>query len=285
MKDLAIHKLTKTSLDNFLAQPSHAVMLTGAQGSGKFSLATYLVEQTLGIKEGTFVDFAYGKILRPNDGKAIGIDAIRELDHFLSLKVPSQKIFDRAVIIEDSHFLTLEAQNALLKMLEEPPQGTLFILTASYSQSLLPTIRSRTQIIDITRPELQHLKDFFKAQGHDETAIKTAVAISGGLPGLMHAILSQEDHPLIAATERTRLLLSQPAYDRLLSVDELSKQKQLARDITFILKQMAHISLLTAKGSSAKKWQVILNASYEAGENLSKNGQAKLALTKLMLSL
>jgi DNA polymerase III delta prime subunit len=54
---------------------------------------------------------------------------------------------NRIVWIEEANLLTVPAQNALLKMLEEPPQSTAFYLTCASAASLLPTIRSRCQTI------------------------------------------------------------------------------------------------------------------------------------------
>jgi len=80
-------------------------------------------------------------ILIQAEGKSIGIDKIRELKEWLSLK-PSKGTRKTAVIFEASE-MTVEAQNSLLKTLEEPPLGTIIILTAPNKQSLLPTIVSR----------------------------------------------------------------------------------------------------------------------------------------------
>jgi hypothetical protein len=99
----------------------------------------------------------------------------------------------------------------------------------------------------------------------------------------MHALLSDEEHPLLAATEQARELLSQPAHQRLLTIDALSKQRALAADTIDILQQMAHVSLRTARGDAAKRWQAIQVASYEAAEALRKNAQPKLVLTNLVL--
>ena len=107
---------------------------------------------------------------------------------------------------------------------------------------------------------------------------------SGGLPGLMSALLGQEEHPLLLATQRARQLLSQSAYERLLAVDDLAKQRPLALDVAFIFQQMAHVSLQTATGEAAAKWQAILKAGYQAAEALNVSAQPKLALTNLMLS-
>jgi hypothetical protein len=101
----------------------------------------------------------------------------------------------------------------------------------------------------------------------------------------MHALLEQTDHPLLLATERARQLLSQSTYERLLTVDELAKQPTLALDITFILRQMAHVRLQTATGAAAAKWQAVLAAAYQAAEALAASAQPKLALTNLMLCL
>ena len=101
----------------------------------------------------------------------------------------------------------------------------------------------------------------------------------------MHALLSQENHPLLQATQTARQLLSQTSYERLLLVDELAKQRALASDTTFILQQMAHVSLQTATGPAAAKWQTVLAASYKASEALANSAQPKLALSNLMLSL
>jgi hypothetical protein len=159
------------------------------------------------------------------------------------------------------------------------------ILTAAHERALLPTIRSRTQIIPVGRLEREQLEHHFKGHGHDMAAVERAYAISGGLPGLMSALLEDTDHPLVTATNTARELLSRTAYERLAMVDELSKQKALALDVTLILQQMARLSLQRAAGPVAKRWQHIMIASHEASEALLGNAQPKLALSKLMLEL
>ncbi len=279
--NLLLHPLTETQVAAFLTQPSHAVLLTGPTGVGKRVIADHLAAEIL---ETTQVhNYPYLRVIQPEAGKAISIEAIRELEHFLSLKVPTQNTVNRAVIIEDSHLMTTEAQNALLKTLEEPPQGTVVILTAVHEQALLPTIRSRAQTLAIKRPDHDALAAYFDDKGFATQHIEQSYAMSGGLPGLMHALLEDAEHPLVEATKMARGLLSQTVFERLSQVDELSRNRQLSEQTLFILQQMAHVSLQKTSRANAKRWQQVLQATYEAATQLASSGQPKLVLTNLML--
>lgn len=261
------------------------MLLTGSSGAGKGSLALQLAEQTLDLADKSFADYAYGLHISPEkEGGSIGIEEIRNLEQFLSLKVPRNVIFNRGIIIENADRLTTEAQNALLKTLEEPPEGTIIILTAPHEKTLLPTIVSRVQTVPVQRPEKNKVVDHFR-QSFPDASIDPIYAISSGLPGLMHSLLEEGDHPLLKATEVARRVLQQSTYERLLQVDVLAKDKQLASDTVYILQQMAHVSLQSATGATAKKWQTVLKASHEASDSLRSNAQSKLVLTNLMLHL
>ena len=76
------------------------------------------------------------------DGLQIKIESAHQIIHFLSLKKLRRH---NVVVIEEAHKLNIRTGNALLKTLEEPPEGTVFILLTSQPSSLLPTIRSRVR--------------------------------------------------------------------------------------------------------------------------------------------
>jgi DNA polymerase III subunit delta' len=82
----------------------------------------------------------YYKLTIPKATK-IKVNSIRDIKKFLSLNYDDIKY--RIVLISDAHFMNEEAQNALLKNLEEPPIGVIFILVSSYPGLLRETIRSR----------------------------------------------------------------------------------------------------------------------------------------------
>src|SRR5581483_762834 len=183
MNGLVLHPATESAMEQISRQPGHAVLLVGATGSGKSALARALAAIVLSIEAIKFEDYPY-KLVLSADNRAIGIEAVRELEHFLSLRVPRSGDYNRAIIIENAHSLSGEAQTALLKTLEEPPARTLLILTADSEKHVLPTIRSRAPVIHVKSPERASLEQFFLSD-FDKTAVDQAYAISGGLPGLM----------------------------------------------------------------------------------------------------
>jgi DNA polymerase-3 subunit delta' len=81
------------------------------------------------------------------DKESIGIEQIRELERKLCLKPFNSPV--KIAIIHPGELLTLEAQNALLKTLEEAQESNILILTAPHQEVLLPTVVSRCQVISL----------------------------------------------------------------------------------------------------------------------------------------
>lgn len=84
--------------------------------------------------------------IRIDKANSIKINSIREIRKFISIGYDDVKY--RFILINDAHLMHDEAQNALLKSLEEPPQGIIFILMTPYVDKLLPTILSRCWKLD-----------------------------------------------------------------------------------------------------------------------------------------
>lgn len=107
-----------------------------------------------------FQEYLQNKIKNPyyyseiKSTSSIRISQIRSINKFLTLDYT--EIPYRVIIIEDAEQMTEQAQNSLLKNLEEPPKGFIFILISSMSENLLPTIRSRCQ--EIKFDALNHLE-------------------------------------------------------------------------------------------------------------------------------
>lgn len=86
-------------------------------------------------------------LIQPEKETSIGIEVVKKLQEKAMLKPLRGE--NKAIILSQSELLTVPAQNALLKLLEEPPAHTYFFLLTSHVDSFLPTILSRCQVIKI----------------------------------------------------------------------------------------------------------------------------------------
>lgn len=143
--------LTKLAQEGAL---SHGYIFYGPSMVGKRTvaqaLAYFLEKGVLGapaahevLQDSKLINLALAKELDPNIKESIGIDAVREIKNFLWQRPNSSP--RRTLIIDDAELLTAEAQNALLKITEEPPASSLLIVIASDLENLMGTIRSRLQ--------------------------------------------------------------------------------------------------------------------------------------------
>lgn len=124
---------------------SHSYLFFGA-GEEKFifsqALANFLEKGEFSEPKGILTEFL---AVSPDEKGTIGIEQIRNLKYFLWQKPTAS--FKRMVIIESAQALTAEAQNAALKIVEEPPERSLIIFLAKTAEDLLPTLNSRLQKI------------------------------------------------------------------------------------------------------------------------------------------
>jgi replication-associated recombination protein RarA len=289
MDDLVLHDATNTQLKHFVAAPSHAVLLNGPDGIGKTAIAEGLVCELLHVTADKLFNYPHFRIVSA-DGNSISIEMIRNLQKFLQLKTIGTAPLRRAVIIEHAQALTTEAQNAFLKLLEEPPADTLMILTVDSPRSLLPTILSRTQVITVAVPTQAQLAALMTASGKDEATQRQAYFLSGGLPGLLCALLAgDEAHPLLGSVGQAKALLQKSTFERMAIVDGLSKQKESAQGVVSALERIAEAMLAqaAAKGETAriKQWHRIRKLALEAREGLEHSANAKLTLSNLFLHL
>ncbi|HSW75359.1 MAG TPA: AAA family ATPase [Candidatus Saccharimonadales bacterium] len=287
---LVLHPLTQAYVQRIILAKPHAVLLVARNGTGKGALAQYIAGGILGAQAAQPYT-PYIRQLQPDEKNTISVEAIRGLQQFVRLKTIGDEPIRRAIIIEHADAMTTEAQNAFLKLLEEPPADTVILLTAKSRESLLPTILSRVQEMYVQSPEASEVQAFFARTMPAQSAqsITQAYFMSGGAPGLMTALLGGEaDHPLVQAVALAKQVLQQDNFERLASIDQV-KQKTDALELCTALERIAQVSISQAAAQSdaikMSRWHNILRAATEASELISKNVQTKLALTHLMLQL
>lgn len=275
MDSAAFHPSTKSQLASFLSAPSHALCLIGPPGAGKGFTANLVARELLGdTTEDALCHIGA-------DSAGIGIEEVRSLQQFLRLKKPGTNEIRRVVIIENAQTMSGEAQNALLKTLEEPPADTVFILTTDGSATLRSTIYSRVQSVNILPLSLEQAKESF-----NNPDIAKAYHLSGGYTGLLHALLNDPEHHLVEAVEQAKNIIRSTTYERLLLVDNLAKQKEALPTLLFALQRVAGALLAGAKETAQlKRLTATRRAIYQAELDYSKSANAKLLLTDLFLNL
>ncbi len=282
---LVLHPTTQVQLERIVKAQPHALLLTGSDGMGKGIIAQKITSDILETKLDTY---PYVRVVKPDEKSIIAIEAIRNLQQFIRLKTPGKRDIRRIIIIEHADRMTNEAQNAFLRLLEEPPADTMIILSAASVQNLLPTIRSRVQEVTVLPPKAADLQAHFTIS-HPQESVAQAYFLSGGLPGLMSALLdNNQQHPLRTAVLQAKTILQQDNFEKLASIDVI-KQKSDAVDLCQALQRIAQAGIgqaaLKHNIDRLKQWQRILIASVSAQTSLYKNTNIKLTLTHLMLQL
>ena len=215
---------------------AHALILTGISGLGKLSLANHIAEAVLCkndetqeacghchscqlFRAGSHPDHRF---IEPEEaGKQIKIEQIRQLKSKQEL-TPTVSTW-KTVIISPADSMNINANNSLLKLLEEPQKNTLLILISSKPEKLPVTILSRCQKISLSPPSEDVAVNWLKQQGVsvEQLDISSLMTLSKGAP---FAALKMMESGLI------------------------SKLKQLDNDFDSLLQSRANPVLL------AKEW-------------------------------
>ena len=153
---------------------NHAYMFEGIEGIGKETFAYDLAKILL---ETPHLENAPDCIRVKPEGNSIKIAQIRNLQSDIVIK-PHKKY--KIYIIDKAGKMTLEAQNALLKTLEEPPEYAIIILVTNNKEGLLPTIRSRCEIVKFTPIPFIEIKNYLINQGIEPNRANLLSSFSRG---------------------------------------------------------------------------------------------------------
>lgn len=226
----------------------HAFLIGGPSGSGKTALATQMAaainckeknnlnmplpcgkcNNCRRIYEGNFPDL---KILSKRKDKAtIGVEAVKDFreDMFLSSTEAESKIY----IIDDAECMTTEAQNALLKVLEEPPRSVIILLLATECDRILTTIKSRAQYIAMSRFGEEELSSLLISRNADARAMN---------------ITDKERFSGIVISADGRIGLAEKMLNKKSAEDNLAEREEI----------MSLLSVITQRASYAKIYNAL----------------------------
>ena len=151
---------------------SHSYMFIGLEGIGKKMIAKEFAKKNLCLNQiidnqcncKSCIEFDTNNnpdflIVEP-DGNSIKIEQIRNLQKLIQEKpiISNRKVY----IIDNADLMTKEAQNCLLKTLEEPPEYAVIILVGSNENLFLPTIKSRCMILHFDKISNEEMKRYLK---------------------------------------------------------------------------------------------------------------------------
>jgi len=184
----------------------HAYLLTGPSGIGRRTLAIRLAQvlncamptapgvpcrscrSCKQIESGQNIDLMV--VQAESEGGTLKVEQVREVTKFLSLK-PYQSEY-KIVIFQRFQEANVNAQNALLKTLEEAPNYAVLLLTADNAEQLLPTIVSRCEILRLRPLAVEAVAGFLTSRGMDGDKARLLAHLSGGRPGYALRLSSDE---------------------------------------------------------------------------------------------
>jgi DNA polymerase-3 subunit delta' len=248
----------------------HAYLITGAAGVGKRTLAMAFVKAIL-CEKGTgcgecrpcklmassnhpdvisVTPAVSGKIIKT---ESIAVDRIRELIKMLSLK-PAEAS-RRVAIVTDFETANENASNAFLKTLEEPPGDAILILTAENAETLLPTIRSRCELISLRPLSSTAIKEALTERWQVPVEQAGLLAhLAGGRLGWAVAATQDDGQTLERRAQRLEEmegLLGGSRIDRFIYAEVLAKDRNALKETLELWLSWWRDVMLVASNASA----------------------------------
>lgn len=270
IQQLLIHSVNTSNL-------LHSYLFVGIEGIGKCLFAQEFAKLILNSTQDILQhpDFM---LIEPEDGKSIKIEQIRYLQEKIAEKpiMSNKKVY----IINDSDNMTTEAQNCLLKTLEEPPEYAIMILVLSNENKLLTTIKSRCTKIVFHPLAQEEIKQYFSLQ-QLEVPNSTMLKVCNGSIG--KAIQMQEE---ILQYEKIDHIFQHIEQEDMIDIWNHSEVLYGAKDTIHHLLEYINILLLDKlKESNDLRYANCINVIEQTKKRLSTNANYDMCIDHLLLKI
>lgn len=271
---LIYNDTTKALIDRTVRDLPHALLLEGAAGVGLRAIAQDIAWHNIaGIIEPTLKEGSASK------NKEIRIEQIRDLVRITRGKLAKQAIY----IIDDADTMGAPAQNAFLKLLEEPPAHISFILTSHTPQALLPTIRSRLQSIIIQPISHEQSQSLIAQLGvHEPCKTQQLLFLAEGRPAELKRLINDERYFNDRAQVITdaREFVQGTSYQRAVIVQYYASDRTKALELMMQSIHMLEFSLRNHPSTTLIETAHDLSLIYD---RIAANGNVRLQLTRFVI--
>lgn len=268
---------TKQAIEKLHTHLPQSLLLEGLAGVGLYTIARHLGgQQVVTVVQPTDAD---GNV----DMSAKGIIRLPQIHQLQSLargKSTNKQVF----IIDNADQMNHTAQNALLKILEEPNSSVHFILTSHAPDKLLGTILSRVQRITITPLNQDDSRFFINSQGvKDDRKIQQLLFIAGGRPAELSRLIANETYFTQAAglVGDARQLISGSPADKLRVAMAYQSDKARALEL---LETARSISMFSLQRTPSRELITLTGKLATAYDRIAANGNVRLQLTNFVLN-
>lgn len=273
---LTLNPISQKIIAATVADMPQSVLITGESGVGLSTAAKYISE-LLGVKPNIILPEKDEEIDLENG--IISIDIIRKILDDTKTKLTGKRL----IIIDYAERMTHQAQNAFLKLLEEPNDNIYFILISNSISKLLPTILSRVKKIDIKPITDEQSEELIKQLGvTDKTKQVQLMFMASGLPAEITRLVQNVDYFEDASNmiRDARELLQAKLYQKLLIVQKYKDNRQLAlKIILYIAKILKHSIETNPQADAVKRVDIVLKTY----ERIEANGNIRLCLAQMMI--
>lgn len=224
-------------------------------------------------------------LLSFEEKKSIGIDDVRDIQKNLSLKANKTDGVSRILAIESAERVTPEAQNALLKLIEELPKSTIIILLVNDKNSLLPTVQSRCFMLPILPITEEQATTYGQELGHTKEKIIQTFIMSEGRVSDFKQLLENPDNKLFIDIATAKNFLKASVIERQKCLSDIHKSdssKNFLRALILVAKSGMRLSKTT---EAKNQWKKVLRVALTSNEQLNSNVNTKLVMLNLSVSL
>lgn len=246
-------------------QVTQAYLFAGPRGSGKRTLAAICAQALLCEAEQDKPCGVCGACARVQSGNhpdlivlkaskaSIGVEEVRGLLSELANRPYEGKY--RAVILQQADKMTPQAQNALLKTLEEAPEGHVFFLTCDQSELILPTIHSRCRKITLGALPVGEAERCLVEHGMSSDKAYLFACLSGGVVGDAMTMAKDEKFPVLRETVLTMLEKLHSASDIPAAWSQVGNTKEKEEQLAMLRMLQLHVRDMMAIAFGGDPWQ------------------------------